>query len=62
MYLLRLAYCILLTDKSRSAREASRHSAFMHSSLAVSQTRLPFPSFGKMGLQSWTVVVAINKP
>ena len=52
---------ILLTAKSRSARGASRHPAFMDSSLTVSQTRLPRPPCGKMGLQSWTVVVAINK-
>ena len=33
----------------------------MDSSLTVSQTRLPCPPCGKMGLQSWTVVVAINQ-
>ena len=52
---------ILLTTKSRSARGASRHPAFMNSFLTVSQSRLPCPPCGKMGLQSWTVVVAINK-
>ena len=53
--------CILLTAKSPSARGASRHPAFMVGSLTVSQTRLPFPPCGKMRLQSWTVVVAINQ-
>ena len=52
---------ILLTAKSRSARGASGHPAFMDGSLTVSQTRLPCPPCGKMGLQSWTVVMAINK-
>ena len=32
----------------------------MDSSLTVSQTHLPCPPCGKMGLQPWTVVVAIN--
>ena len=53
--------CILLTAKSRSARGASRHPPFMDGSLTVSQTRLPCPPCRKMGLQSWTVVMAINK-
>ena len=53
--------CILLTAKSRSARGASRHPAFMDGSLTVSQMRLPCPLCGKMGLQSWTVVMAIDK-
>ena len=52
---------ILLTAKSRSARGASGHPAFMDGSLTVSQLRLPYPPSGKMGLQSWTVVMAINK-
>ena len=52
--------CILLTAKSRSARGASRHPAFMDSSLTVSQTRLPCSPCGKMGLQSWTAVMAVN--
>ena len=33
----------------------------MVSSLTIGQARLPCPSCGKMGLQSWTVVVAINQ-
>ena len=53
--------CILLTAKSRSPRGASHHPAFMNGSLAVSQTHLSCPLCGKIGLQSWTVVVAINK-
>ena len=52
---------ILLTTESRSARGASGHPAFMDGSLTVSPTRLPCPPCGKMGLQSWTVVMAINK-
>ena len=35
--------------KSHSARGASRHLAFMISSLTISQTRLPCPPCGKMG-------------
>ena len=53
--------CILLMTESQSARGASRHPAFMDGSLTVSQTRLHCPPCGKMGLQSWTVVMAINK-
>ena len=53
--------CILLTTESHSARGASRHPAFMDGSLTVSQMRLPCPPCGKMGLQSWTMVMAINK-
>ena len=53
--------CILLTNGSESWRGASRHPAFMNGSLTVSQTRLPCPPCGKMGLQSWTVVMAMNK-
>ena len=52
---------ILLTAESQSARGGSGHPAFMDGSLTVSQTRLPCPPFGKMGLQSWTVMMAINK-
>ena len=33
----------------------------MDSSLTISETRLPCPPCGKMGLQPWTVVVAINQ-
>ena len=33
----------------------------MDSSLTISERRLPCPSCGKMGLQPWTVVVAINQ-
>ena len=51
------AYCSRLSPRARG--EASRHPAFMDSSLTVSQ--MPCPPCGKMGLQSWTVVVAINK-
>ena len=47
--------------KSRSERGASYHPAFMVSSLTISQTRLLCPPCGKMGLQSWTVLVGINK-
>ena len=47
--------------KSRSERGASYHPAFMVSSLTISQTRLLCPPCGKMGLQSWTVEVRINK-
>ena len=57
----RKLFCILLTAKSRSTRGASCDPAFMNRSLTVSQTRLLCPPCGKMGLQSWTVVVAINK-
>ena len=53
--------CILLKAKFRSTRGASCHPAFMDSSLTVSLTRLPCPPCGKMGQQSWTVVVAINQ-
>ena len=53
-------WCGLLMAKSQSPRRASHHPAFMVSSLAISQTRLPCPPCGKMGLQSWTVAVAIN--
>ena len=52
-----LSSWILLTAKSPTASGASRHP----SSLTVSQTRLPCPPCRKMELQSWTVVVAINK-
>ena len=52
---------ILLTTESRSARRASRHPAFMDGALTVSQRRLPCPPCGRMMLQSWTVVMAINK-
>ena len=52
---------VLLTTESRSARGASRHPTFMDGSLTVGQTRLPCPPCGKMGLQSWIVVMAINK-
>ena len=58
---LKFILCILLTTESRSARGASRHPAFMDGSLTVSQTCLPCPPCGKMRLQSWTVVMAINE-
>ena len=53
--------CILLTIKPWIARGTSRHPAYMDSSLTVGQRRLPCPPCGKMGLQSYTVVVAIKK-
>ena len=45
--------------KSSSARGASHHPAFMVSYLTISEKRLHCPSCGKMGLQSWDVVVVI---
>ena len=45
--------------KSWSLRGASHHPSFMVSSLTVSQTHLPCPPCGKMGLQPWPVAVAI---
>ena len=60
-YYVGFSSCIFLTAQSWSARRASPHSAFMDRSLTVSQTRLPCPPCRKMGLQSWTVLVAINK-
>ena len=51
----------MLTSKSQSAEGVSHHEAFMVSSLTISQTRLPCPSCGKMGLQSWTMVVPKNQ-
>ena len=52
--------CRLHTAKSRSAKGASHHPNFMVSSLTISKMLLPCPLSGKMGPQSWTVVVAIN--
>ena len=42
--------CRLLTAKSRSAREASYHLAFMVSYLTINQMHLPCPPCGKMRL------------
>ena len=53
--------CRLFTAKSWSARVASHHPAFVVSSLTISHTRLPCPPCGTMGLQFWTVMVAINQ-
>ena len=47
--------------KSWSVGRASCHPAFMVSSLTSTPMHLPCPPCGKMGLQSWTVVVGINK-
>ena len=47
--------------KLQSARGASCYPVFMVSSLTISQTLLLCPPCGKMGLQSWTVLVGINK-
>ena len=42
--------CRLLTAKSRSAKEASHHPAFMVGYLTISQTRLSYPPCETMGL------------
>ena len=51
------AYCSRLNPGARREHLAIQLSS---SSLTLSQTRLPCPPCGKIGLQSWTVVVTIN--
>ena len=54
-------FLIKLTTESRSARGASRHSAFMDGSLTVSKRVGPVHLVERWGCRSWTMVMAINK-
>ena len=51
------AYCSRLNPRAGREHLAIQLSS---SSLTFSQSRLPCPPCGKMGLQSWTMVVTIN--